>query len=483
MTAFRFIVTVVLVLIAPASLLAAEQERFRIRSMFVDPASEVSAIVELPGEPMPQSSDFRLLIDEKVAASAPETRGLDLNIMFLVDVSGSMRGSKNDSPLNDAKKALSSFLGKTREQDRFALISFADTDKFRSSFDDPPGQVRQAVAKLQVEGSKTLLYQALDNALKNRPKDDPRTRRIFIVISDGKDEGSEVQREQVMADSNASLVPIYTVFRGKTEPPFADILRELAKPSGGRFYSARDESELSSALQEIYQLEKNSLLLRFTYQRDAAGATTDNAAIELRRPDGTALRAKLPEKIPTLLVVAKPQPPIALWQIVLFLAVLFGGVIFWFWRRSQEPAPVRTIPSTVEMESEPEAADVTPPVEPRHRTTVIGQYFPVPGSGQPTVILRGVAGPVDGRQHAVEKEIFSIGANPENDLPIAEDEYVSGEHAYLRYEKGSLFIFDKASRNGTFVNNAKVPETGFVLRSGDRIKLGDSTFEVVMPSG
>jgi Mg-chelatase subunit ChlD len=482
MTALRFLATVGLLLVAPASLLAAEQERFRIRSMFVDQASEVSAIVELPGEPMPQSSDFRLLIDDKLAASARETSSLDLNILFLVDVSGSMRGTRNDSPLNDAKKSLSSFLDKTREQDRFALISFADTDKFRSSFNDPRDRVKQSVEKLQTEGTKTLLYQALDNALKNSPKDDPRTRRIFIVISDGKDEGSEVQREQVMKDSNASLVPIYTIFRGKTEPPFADILRELAKSGGGTFYSARNEPELTSALQEIYQLEKNSLLVRFSYQRDAAGAATENAAIELRRPDGTALRAKLPEKIPALLIVVPPPPPIALWQIGLLLAALLGGLAFWLWRRSQKPAPVYTIPSTVEIESEPAAA-VEPPVEPRHRTTVIGQYFPVPGSGQPAVILRGVAGPVDGRQHAVEKEIFSIGANAENDLPIAEDEYVSGEHAYLRYEKGSLFIFDKASRNGTFVNDAKVPESGFVLRSGDRIKLGDSTFEVVMPSG
>ena len=114
---------------------------------------------------------------------------------------------------------------------------------------------------------------------------------------------------------------------------------------------------------------------------------------------------------------------------------------------------------------------------------MIAQYFPVPTAGQPAAMLRGVTGPVEGQQHAVDKEIYSIGASAANDLSIGDDEYISGEHAYLRYEKGSLFIFDKASRNGTFVNDDKVTQTGVVLRPGDRIKLGMCTFEVVMPSG
>jgi hypothetical protein len=165
----------------------------------------------------------------------------------------------------------------------------------------------------------------------------------------------------------------------------------------------------------------------------------------------------------------------------LAVLVLSGGLL-WFWLRPEKKPVVSTLPTTVEFESE-SAADVSRET-PRHReTTVIARYFPVPASGQPAAILRGIGGLVEGRQHAVEKEFYSIGAGADNDLSIAEDEYISGAHAYLRYEKGSLFIFDKASRNGTFVNDDRVPETGIVLRPGDRIKVGMSTFEVVMPSG
>jgi hypothetical protein len=166
--------------------------------------------------------------------------------------------------------------------------------------------------------------------------------------------------------------------------------------------------------------------------------------------------------------------------------MVLSGVAVWLWRRSKESSTRaiveddRAWDKTLDPEPQPEPVLAAP--EPGHRTTtVIAQYFPVPAAGQPTAMLRGVTGAVEGQQHTVEKEFFSIGASAENDLSIGEDEYVSGEHAYLRYEKGSLFIFDKDSRNGTFVNDNKVTHTGVVLHAGDHIKLGASTFELVMP--
>ena len=477
MTWFRFLAAISLLFVPSTSSISAEGEQFRIRSVFVVPVGEVSAVVELPGEPSPTSSDFQLLIDDKPVASARETRGLILNIMFLIDVSGSMKGSKNDSPLEDAKKALLKVLGNKRPQDRFELTSFGDKYTPLASFDN------NSIKQLEPVGKKTLLYHALhnalDDALKNRPKDDPQTRRIFIVISDGMDEGSEVKHEQVVAESKPSLVPIYTVFRGKTEPPFRAILELLANAAGGKYVFTQNAAEIERALEDIYQLEKNSLLVKFTYQRDNPERTTKNAAIKLQRPDGSALKAEFPGAIPVPLIPPKNFTP---WLLGLLLAVLLlsGGAV-WIWRRRNPTVAPPTSPIE-DIETEP-VTTPPPPIRRHRETTVIAQYFPVPTAGQPTALLRGVTGPVEGQQHAMDKEIYSIGASAANDLSIGNDEYISGEHAYLRYEKGSLFIFDKASRNGTFVNDDKVTQTGVVLRPGDRIKLGMSTFEVVMPSG
>jgi len=479
MTWFRFLAAISLLFVPSASSMSAEREQFRVRSAFVGTAGEVSAVVELPHGSTPKSTDFQLLINDRVAATARETQDQRLNLMFLVDVSGSMKGP----PLNDAKNALSSFLSKARPQDQFALTSFADEDNFRSSFADPREKINDALRNLRVEGKRTKLYQALYNALKKRPKDDLGTRQIIVVISDGKDEGSDVTLEQVIAESKATLVPIYAVFRGEIDRSFADVLAGLANAAGGNFFSTRNRDEIATALEQIYRLETNSLAVRFAYQADRTGGATENAVIELRQPDGTSLRAKFPEKIPALFIAPPQQPRFAPWQIGLLLAVLLlsGGAV-WIWHRSRRATVVPDTSPIGEIETEP--VTIPPPPIPRHReTTVIAQYFPVPTAGQPTAMLRGVTGPVEGQQHAVDKEIYSIGASPANDLSIGDDEYISGEHAYLRYEKGSLFIFDKGSRNGTLVNDDKVTQTGVVLRPGDRIKVGTCTFEVVMPSG
>jgi len=141
-----------------------------------------------------------------------------------------------------------------------------------------------------------------------------------------------------------------------------------------------------------------------------------------------------------------------------------------------DPNKLDIEPPVVDLpELQPQLAPL--PGQPR-RTQVGSYYFPVPQPGQPTAILLGLTGSVDGQQFSVEKALFHIGASPQNDLPIVNDEYVSGDHAYLRYEQGSFFIFDKGSRNGTFVNRQAVLETGLALSVGDQIQVGRSTFEV-----
>jgi pSer/pThr/pTyr-binding forkhead associated (FHA) protein len=71
-----------------------------------------------------------------------------------------------------------------------------------------------------------------------------------------------------------------------------------------------------------------------------------------------------------------------------------------------------------------------------------------------------------------------MGRGSNNDLRIAADDSVSGDHAYLRYEKGGLFLSDQGSLNGTFLNEQRISGTPVMVRQGDRIRLGESVFEV-----
>jgi len=479
MTWLMFLVAVGIAFVPSVPMAAAQTDTLRVRSSFVNSAGELSAVVEFPPGPLPKSSDFGLLIDDRRVASGRETQDQRLNLMFLVDVSGSMQGA----PLNDIKGALPKFLKTARPNDQFALTLFGDDDRLETNFDQPRENIAAALTKVQARDKQTKLYRALHNALRQGFADDPQVRRIIVVLTDGKDEGSDVTLEQVVAEAKARLVPIYAIFRGKTDKPFKDVLSGLANSASGHYVFTVNENDIALALDRIYRLETSSATVSFTYDVDPTGRVTDQGAIELRRPDGSVLKAALPEKIPAF---RPPPPPPKKWPVVpllVLLAVLIAAGAIWWWRRRPEEeavVPPAEPPMPTPLPIEPREVDDRPS-PPSRETVIIDRYFPAPSSGRPAVLLRGIAGPAAGQEHAMEQELFSIGANAASDLQIVHDEYVSGEHAYLRYEQGSLFIFDKASRNGTFVNNNKVPGNGTVLRPGDQVTFGLSTFSVVMP--
>lgn len=77
--------------------------------------------------------------------------------------------------------------------------------------------------------------------------------------------------------------------------------------------------------------------------------------------------------------------------------------------------------------------------------------------------------PLGRRIVTIEATPFSIGRRDTNQLRLGGGE-VSRDHAEIVEESGSLKLYDRGSRYGTFVNDAEISER--VLQHGDRIRLG-----------
>lgn len=91
-------------------------------------------------------------------------------------------------------------------------------------------------------------------------------------------------------------------------------------------------------------------------------------------------------------------------------------------------------------------------------------------------VLVCTAGELAGRQIPVPEGGLGIGRSPENAVVI-HDEGVSRYHGRLLFENGSLWLQDAGSRNGVFVNGARV--TGHkALKVGDAITIAQHTFEL-----
>lgn len=86
-----------------------------------------------------------------------------------------------------------------------------------------------------------------------------------------------------------------------------------------------------------------------------------------------------------------------------------------------------------------------------------------------------------GRIWKLHRGVVTIGRESENeiylDIPLVQDKrLVSGQHAYIRCDRGQYRLFDgsqsgKPSVNGTYVNNRRIPVDGIPLQDGDRILL------------
>ena len=75
----------------------------------------------------------------------------------------------------------------------------------------------------------------------------------------------------------------------------------------------------------------------------------------------------------------------------------------------------------------------------------------------------------------------SVGRAPINDI-VLDSTLVSNEHARIFFRKPSLWVEDRNSRNGTFINDDQLqPEKAVAVRERDIVRFGDVRFRIVPP--
>jgi pSer/pThr/pTyr-binding forkhead associated (FHA) protein len=87
---------------------------------------------------------------------------------------------------------------------------------------------------------------------------------------------------------------------------------------------------------------------------------------------------------------------------------------------------------------------------------------------------------MDTREVKISRDPFVIGRDPEGDI-VLRDIGVSRSHARIRLQDEGFVLEDLGSRNGTFVNEHKVPEKGIrSLRDGDQIRIGHCLLQLIL---
>ena len=71
-----------------------------------------------------------------------------------------------------------------------------------------------------------------------------------------------------------------------------------------------------------------------------------------------------------------------------------------------------------------------------------------------------------------------IGRSTSCDLTIDDQPEISSKHCLLELRRGSLFISDQSSRNGTFVNGVPIQDK-YKLNSRDILGLGRAEYRLI----
>ncbi len=504
-SAFRLVFTVIVFVVQLFAIhnVAFSQDN-RIIPVYTDRFPTIEVVLESSSQLAPQNA--RLLEDGQPTATATSMKtfgqtGRGMAVVFALDVSGSMAGR----PLEQMKRALAGFVNQASTQDRIAIVTFADEMKVEADFGSSPQKLQSTIAALKSRGQRTELYKGLLKSLKlfDTAKELPE-RRILVVISDGHNEGEGYELDDVIKEANQRGVPAQTIGLTQIDPKHLSNLERLADMTGGHYELARSGDDLGRAFNAGLTRLKSTPVAVFTAQRLTADG--EQHRLGAQWTDGGNERnggrlVVLPKKIPP------PPPPLPesrwwLWAGLAALGLLLLTAVLLLSRRrktkpppvlsvnepiSEQPDKLWTLPSEViSDESNDDPGRISGDEQPelprpkrRRASTQIREEFPAPRPGRPAATLVCEEGLLVGERMPVETDYFTIGGEEDNMLCLAADGYLSGYHAYIRFDHGSLLLIDRGSTNGTFLNDERLEqEKPRLLNPGDRIKVGHSVFVV-----
>ncbi len=79
----------------------------------------------------------------------------------------------------------------------------------------------------------------------------------------------------------------------------------------------------------------------------------------------------------------------------------------------------------------------------------------------------------EGDEHTLNSTPLTIGRAPQNDLPLADDEFASAKHARVEPRRDGVWVEDIGSTNGTYLNGIRLARAR-KLAPGDVVRIGET---------
>lgn len=476
---------------------------------------KVVVTIALPTAVAPKAGELALQLDNTPLIRADGVTTLvtpagPAYLMLCIDRSGSI----GQPVLVGLKAGLTKALVEGRTGNlpfKVAIIAFATQSNHVLDFTNEPGRVAAAIKRLAIDNApagRTRLHDAIASGLASLRAQGEGSKRL-IVVSDGKDEGSKLSAD-ALAELAQGLprITIDALALGALAQDNAGAISSVAGSNGGRFLPNADPNDVAQPLQRLIAdaIRLSRFDVVFAYAPVADKRTTQQAALQYTPEGDTQARHLLNAALVTQQVAEEPKSaastpvqPNGGWNIkvtfefildwlknapaaLAWLAAALLAAALGLWYRHLRAQETTVVQEKVLVEGLIVSSSAPPPPAPRVRApTAVGHAWQQPAPGRPVAILRGIAGTGRGQMISIDKALFRIGCDPDNDLVLVGDDYASGAHALLRFEAGALYVEDLGSTNGSQLNGGTFKSATRSLAPGDELRFGHTTFQLLAP--
>ena len=218
---------------------------------------------------------------ERNALQEVNAEGID--IMMVIDISGSMRAMDFKPNRLEAVKRVAQAFVSQRKNDRIGLNVFARESFMQCPLTTDLNRLNEFIAGLEIVNEKfdgTAIGMAVAGAI-NRLRDSDAKSKVIVLLSDGRNNAGELDPITTSDLAKEFGIRIYTIgagTRGTAAMPVQTVigvrkvqvrvdideetLTKIADITGGHYFRATDEKSLAAIYQEISEMETTEYSVR-----------------------------------------------------------------------------------------------------------------------------------------------------------------------------------------------------------------------------
>jgi hypothetical protein len=262
--------------------------------------------------------NFDIFIDGEPVESKIDVSGFQyteegVSYALLLASNGIMEGEPWETQL----KSAFTFLEELRDQDELSIYSYAEEVTPLFEFKKKDESLQKLISEAEILGGNPHLFDALCYVARRFDKTSL-DRKVIIVLTDGREEGSRYNKEQLLKIVGEQSIPIYSIgFKLMSGQNLYRIAR-ISEHTGGEYVYARQFERIPKILGLLQNQIVNGYTVKFTVDSIEADDEPHQLQVRVRnrKKEASFFKNFIAKKV-----------PLALWLLIILIILIIIVII------------------------------------------------------------------------------------------------------------------------------------------------------------